>query len=156
MILDQDKSNCEQLIRFEGKLNGNQAKILIDSGASRNYLDAQFAQDSHIIVDSQAATHPSIELADSTTSHCSGQAQDIVVELQTYQAKKQAFDVLKLSKYDAILGKPWLWDANPTIDWRKNQVKIRQHLLQGTQLANPSEEVNTLTPAVAILALLAQ
>jgi len=55
--------------------------------------------------------------------------KDLMIKLQTYQAKKQTFDVLLLSKYDIILGKPWLWDANPDIDWRKNEIRIKHHLL---------------------------
>jgi len=28
--------------------------------------------------------------------------------------------VMKIQRYDIILGKPWLYHANPTIDWRTN------------------------------------
>src|SRR5271170_8248130 len=29
--------------------------------------------------------------------------------------------VIKIQRYNAILGKPWLYQANPLIDWRTNQ-----------------------------------
>ena len=47
------------------------------------------------------------------------------------------FHVMKLPKYDAILGKSWLDRWNPEIDWRANTVKIkigrRIVLLNGVQ-----------------------
>ena len=89
-------------------MNGQKAIVLIDSGASRNYLNSKFAVKHQIAVNPQAAIHPTIELADGTTSQCEEQAKDLTIELQTYQAKKQTFDVLLLSKYDIIFRKPWL------------------------------------------------
>jgi len=84
-------------------------------------------------------------MADGSTSQCKGQAPNITLDLQDYQAKKQKFDVLHLNKYDAILGKPWLWDANPEIDWRTNQIKVKQYTLQGVSQSTTSpEELNTL------------
>ena len=62
----------EQLIKIYGKVNGQEAIVLIDSGASRNYLNSKFAAKHQITVNPQAATHPTIELADGTTSQCEG------------------------------------------------------------------------------------
>ena len=34
--------NQEQLLHFNGKINGHPAWILLDSGASRNFIDEKF------------------------------------------------------------------------------------------------------------------
>ena len=51
------RENREQLIKIDGKINGNKAIVLIDSGASRNYLNDEFAEKHRITVDPHAATH---------------------------------------------------------------------------------------------------
>ena len=38
------EENKEQLLRFNGKINGYPAWILLDSGASRNFVDEKFVQ----------------------------------------------------------------------------------------------------------------
>ena len=71
----------EQLIKIQGRVNGQEAIVLIDSGASKNYLNSKFAKKHQITVNPQAATHPIIELADSTTSLYEEQVQDFMIEL---------------------------------------------------------------------------
>ena len=36
------------------------------------------------------------------------------------------FHATALEDYDLILGKPWLWDVNPQINWRTNQLQLRR------------------------------
>ena len=108
--------NREKLIKLEASLNGNKAQVLIDSGASRNYLDTKYAENHGIKVDPQGATHSTIELANDTTAECAGKAKNVKLTVETYKASNRQFDMLALDKYDAILGKPWLYDANLAID----------------------------------------
>ena len=102
------KENREQLIQLDGRIAGHKATILVDSGASRNYIDHDFAVQHKLSVDPEKATHPTIEMADGTSSKCTGRTTGLELEVQSYKAKGQKFDVLHLSNYDAILGKPWL------------------------------------------------
>ena len=39
--------------------------------------------------------------------------------------EKRSFTVFALSKYDAILGKPWLTQTNPVVDFRTNVMERR-------------------------------
>ena len=39
--------------------------------------------------------------------------------------EQQTLTCYPLSKYDAILGKPWLWKHNPAVDFRENLVEQR-------------------------------
>lgn len=47
-----------------------------------------------------------------------------MLNLERYQDKR-TLDVTDLEDYDVILGKPWLTELNPHIDWSKNIVKLR-------------------------------
>ena len=42
------EENREQLLRFNGKVNGKPAWILLDSGASRNFIDKKFVQENKL------------------------------------------------------------------------------------------------------------
>ncbi|CAG8791449.1 2593_t:CDS:1, partial [Acaulospora morrowiae] len=54
--------NQEQLLRFYGKINGYPAWILLDSGASKNFVDKKFADKNQLL---KKPTSPfSVELAD--------------------------------------------------------------------------------------------
>ena len=42
------EENKECLIHFKGKINSYPAKILLDSGASRNFIDIKFTEQNNI------------------------------------------------------------------------------------------------------------
>jgi len=138
------KKTREQLIRVEGMIAGNPATILIDSGASRNYIDQKFTKEHEIPVKPGTAS-PTIELADGTLSKCAGQTNGLTIEFQAHTTKEQQFDVLPLGQNNAILGKPWLWDTNPTINWRTNEVTVKGTTLRS--LSQDFEEAATLNMA---------
>ena len=96
---------------------------MVDSGASRNFMDTDFAKKAklHISVDPNQLT---VDMANGEPLVCSGTTDKVDMTVKDYTARGLKFNVIPLGNYDAILGKPWLFDANPTIDWRKNQVSI--------------------------------
>jgi len=42
--LSRIEDNRERLIKFNGKINGNAARILLDNGSSRNFIDQTFVK----------------------------------------------------------------------------------------------------------------
>ncbi|KJZ69153.1 hypothetical protein HIM_11454 [Hirsutella minnesotensis 3608] len=44
--------------------------------------------------------------------------------------EKMLFYVTKLGQYDVILGKPWLTEHNPDVNWRENIVTFKSHHCQ--------------------------
>jgi hypothetical protein len=97
--------NCETLLKFEGRISGQPAIILLDSGASWYYLASTFLQKHPLQVKPAITQAEIVELADGTTSKCQGIAEKVPVTIQNYRANPQTFNILKLGKYDAILGK---------------------------------------------------
>ena len=71
------EGNQERLLRFNGKVNGHPAWILLDSGASRNFIDKKFVNKYKL--PTKPVTPLSVELAD-------GQKLDI----------SQSFNIRKL------------------------------------------------------------
>ena len=45
--------------------------------------------------------------------------------MKTYRASGISAQVLGLQRYDAILEKPWLYHANPNINWRDNTLTFQ-------------------------------
>ena len=57
-----------------------------------------------------------VELADGTASPIKALLQQVPLSVQQYAEKLECMHVINIQKYDAILGKPWLFDHNPKID----------------------------------------
>ena len=47
------------------------------------------------------------------------------LHLGNYHTTGISAQVIKIQRYDAILGKPWLYHANPSIDWRSNKLTFQ-------------------------------
>ena len=76
------EENKERLIRFKGKINGYPAKILLDSGASRNFIDIKFIEQNNITTTN---TKPIIvELADGRKTETKQIVNIKKLELGTY------------------------------------------------------------------------
>ena len=112
------EDNRERLLRFKGKVNGHSAWILLDSGASRNFIDEKFVQQHKL--STQGTKSFSVELADGRKKEITQAVNIKKLSLEPYHTSGISAQVLNLQRYDVILGKPWLFHANPTIDWRKN------------------------------------
>ena len=112
--LTSAEGNQEKLLRVMEKINGHPAWILLDSGVSRNFLDEQFVDRCHI--STQKSAPISIELADGRKQETNRTARIQDLSLDSYQITRISTHVIKIQWYDAILGKPWLYHANPSID----------------------------------------
>jgi hypothetical protein len=65
-----------------------------------------------------------VSLADGTEKEINRAVDINLLQLGNYRTKGIDAQVLNLQRYDMILGKPWLFHANPTIDWRKNTMQF--------------------------------
>ena len=122
----------DQLIVFHGEAAGNKVKILLDSGASRNFASRDFVRRANIA--------PS--MGDRLrVRQANGQviATDLHAELvfSIGAAKfEEGFVITDLGAggdhpYDLILGKPWLTRHNPAVDWTTNTVQVHGAALTG-------------------------
>jgi RNase H-like domain found in reverse transcriptase/Reverse transcriptase (RNA-dependent DNA polymerase)/Integrase zinc binding domain/Retroviral aspartyl protease/Chromo (CHRromatin Organisation MOdifier) domain len=111
-----------RLLTIHGRINGYSAIVLIDGGAGANFVSRRFVRmhDLH--------TLPSSTL--SVVTLANGHRDAVSEALFAAELKLGAFrdectlHVIDIANYDAILGKPWLTQYNPTIDWRLNTLSF--------------------------------
>ena len=108
------------LFTVKGLIGGRLARILIDSGASTNFLNSTFPG-----IGDKQGTRDTVKLADGTERIVHA---DTVQRLQLGEYEIDCpFKVIALQPWhDAILGQTWLTAENPKIDWKKKTLKIIQ------------------------------
>jgi hypothetical protein len=106
------------LLTFIGSINGHPARILIDGGAEGNVISSSF-QKQHSIPIHSCSPIPIVlpNGSFSITKHTAS----IHLQRDTYSEHLDPL-VYPLQKYDLILGKPWLTNVNPNINWRTNDL----------------------------------
>jgi transposase InsO family protein len=118
--VDQAKTT---LLTFVCNVNGHAARILIDGGAQGNVISSSFVNKHRIPL--QSSCPIPIILPNGSRSFSSDLA-NITFQRQEYSTSLTTI-VYPLQKYDLILGKPWLTQTNPLINWRTNNLRIRHN-----------------------------
>lgn len=109
------------LVTFKAKLNGHDCECLIDSGATDDFADRGITTQHDMPTEKQGKRM--VKLAGGTLQDASFVLQGASVSLGEYQVARD-FRVTPLGRYGVILGKPWLTDMNPRIDWRENVLYV--------------------------------
>ena len=122
--LDVSEDTEHSLLCFWGKLAGKDAVFLVDSGSTHDFVSRNFVEKHHLETVCSGKEF-SITLADgSSTSQEFTMTTPIKMTLGD-SGETRSFTVFALSKYDAILGKPWLTQTNPAVDFRTNDMERR-------------------------------
>ncbi|KAJ9522386.1 hypothetical protein QJQ45_008324 [Haematococcus lacustris] len=126
-------SGCHaDLLVFTGSYKGNSARVLIDGGATGSFIDSAFCT-KYGIQTAQKVSPDYISLADGHQQESSAMVPNARFRLGTYKGE-QTLHVTHLHDFDIILGKPWLAEINPRIDWKANIMRFRhagrQHTLR--------------------------
>ncbi|KAJ9521060.1 hypothetical protein QJQ45_022784 [Haematococcus lacustris] len=120
------------LLVFTGSYKGNSARVLIDGGATGSFIDSAFCT-KYGIQTAQKVSPDYISLADGHQQQSSAMIPNARFRLGTYKGE-QTLHVTHLHDFDIILGKPWLAEINPRIDWKANIMRFRhagrQHTLR--------------------------
>ncbi|GKV53537.1 hypothetical protein SLEP1_g60058 [Rubroshorea leprosula] len=142
----------KQVFITECKINGKKTAVLIDSGASRNFMSYRYMIQNHITTtrkpqeESYSPTGPGGD----KFSRVDKETVPVSMVLQQHY-EDLVFDVFSMASHDIVLGYPWLVRHNPTIDWKNGVLKFRdcEHvttIAPGTpdeyQTTDESEEFN--------------
>jgi hypothetical protein len=100
---------------MNGKVNGNPATLMIDSGSSSNFLSLSFVR-SHKLRTQKLEKEQRVQLADGSEHVVSRAVHSASVRWEGWNGMV-SFLILPLSHHDAILGMSWLREFNPRIDW---------------------------------------
>ena len=106
---------------FEGKINGHPSKIIIDSGATAQFVSENFARDANLEIHNMQTR--TVRVADNTKSIRSGFAT-LNLQAGTMPSEKIAAYTFPLQHFDLILGRPWLKKHNPHINWATDSLEL--------------------------------
>ena len=115
--VNQLTTPTSQLMRLQGTLAGMPAIILVDCGATGNFVSKSFVSRFVKKPLPMEASMDTITLADGSSQPAGGIHRSVPIRIMEY---KDAIDFTSttLGGYDVILGMPWLVQYNPIVDWR--------------------------------------
>ena len=116
---------AREMLTVKGKLNGRDAVFLLDTGATTEFVDTEFAKAAQLAVTASDAT---IRLADGEKVGSAGIAGTVQYALQMKGGGETKFngkfEVTQLGGYDAILGMSWFREARPRFVWDEGPVQV--------------------------------
>lgn len=117
--LQNSVNSAEELLIVEGRLGTQAVQVLIDSGANGNFVNEDTIRKSGLGTPS-TASRP-LTIADGSTISCF-LTPNVPLSVNGFS---MTLDLLSTPlAYDVILGKPWLAEHNPLIDWRNNTISF--------------------------------
>eukprot|EP00736_Rhodelphis_marinus_P001481 Rmarinus@m.1974 len=114
-IADPHAQSGERLLTLDGVIAGKPVKVLLDSGATDNFISTRFVEENRLM----SATGP----ADIKVRMADGTIRDDVRKMTTRLTlpgleSSLTFFVFDIDRYEVVLGIPWLKQFNPDrIDW---------------------------------------
>ena len=112
-------ANCPLIL--QGQCNGHPVVILIDSGATHDFVAQKFVS-RQVPSEAKSCIRHTVQWADGRAC-VSDQRLPALISIGAYQEQRPLL-VCTIEGYDVILGKPWLTDHNPLIDWRCHTVQL--------------------------------
>ena len=112
------------LLYLIGTLFGQPCKFLVDSGAAASFVSTALAR--RCTCTRAKPLADSVTLADGSTVLSKHIVPSARLKIGRY-SDSQAFHVVELSGFDAVLGKDWLSRLNPVIDWRAHCVTLKHN-----------------------------
>lgn len=118
---NEGAKDIENVILLAGKVGGHDVKILVDSGSTGNFISEKVVKDGGFatILD----TTRTLEFANGETQAISRKTKKVRLQIGEFHSRT-TLDVAPL-KYDVVLGRPWLAEYNPIIDWKLPEVNIQ-------------------------------
>ena len=114
VLIINEPTPSDKLMTFNGLIDLYSARILIDCGATTNYISDSFAKQHGIYIE-KSISASNTKLADGTSLNVKHIAPDLQVHIQNYIDDINA-DVIPLVHYDMVLGMTWLEKHGATVD----------------------------------------
>ncbi|KAJ9520936.1 hypothetical protein QJQ45_014130 [Haematococcus lacustris] len=134
--LSNTQGQPADLLIFAGTFHKHPVRILIDGGASASFIDEEFC-DKFEVQAAQKHDPDMIRLADGHQQQSTAMIPNARFRMSSYKGV-QTLHCTKLHGFDIILGKPWLADLNPHIDWKLNTMSFQHAGRKHTLRAPPS------------------
>jgi Retroviral aspartyl protease len=115
----------KQLITFTGMVDDHPAYVLIDSGATTNYISESFVN-KHKVYTEPLAKPTQAVIADGRPLNVIRTAPHLPIHIQEYADEIDA-NVLALDRYDLVLSMAWLDAYCPSVDYRAKTVSFEHN-----------------------------
>jgi hypothetical protein len=139
-----------QLLVCDGTVNGHPATVLIDSGAQRDFVSNRFIA-RHALSTTPLDQPLRIRLANGQLQATRQHLPDATVSFGPHTTTRP-LTVTSIDAFDIILGKPWLTDVNPSIDWTTNTI-LTPFRFTVTSSTLPQPTIHVITAKRALKAL---
>lgn len=135
------------LIKLQGKIGSAPAVVLIDCGATGNFVSKSFASANGVKLEASPDT---VKMANGQIQNADGVAS-AHISIGSYRDSLD-LTATTLEGYDVILGMPWLAQYNPRVDWREHTLSFvgpdkEQHVLR--RALTGAAQVKSTTPATS-------
>lgn len=147
---------ASKLVRLDGKLAGRKVRILLDSGATGNFMSSAMADRYHF------PKQP--ELPNMGVILANGEKQAVrlqpalKVSIGTYRDTMDFLVTDLLDGVDIILGKTWLDRLNPNVDWPSNTLSFthdeKVHTLSSPPISSATAENFAVISAIRLARLM--
>lgn len=113
-----------QLLTTTGEVEDENVRILIDSGATDNFISKEWLKGR----DGKVKPIPvpiEVQLADGVSKEKISRQMTTEVKIGEFKSEERLYEAT-LGKYDIVLGISWLCKHNPEIDWRKGKMILQE------------------------------
>ena len=111
-------------LKFTTPVLNQLARVMVDSGATGNYMDPRFQRQLGILGIEKAQPEPISGLnGENLGSHLTVESGSVPMAVAEHEERIN-FDVTPLGQYDIVLGIPWLRNHNPEINWKTGQMNF--------------------------------
>ena len=139
----------KKLIKLNGTIFSYPALILIDSGATNNFISTDFLNDNNLKSHTkQTLKAQVISLADGRKATSTHFLPSAPTAISTY-IDRISFITTRLQGYDAILGMPWLAQYDPNIQYSTHVIKLQAFNNVHTLQPSPSPTNSPPTPSIS-------
>lgn len=127
-------------LKIKANILGNEVQIIIDSGATGNYMDPRVQEKLKILKRQKPVPIPLTRLnGEELTENRIIEEIGWLPMIIDKHFKMINFDIVKLGQDDVILGIPWLRKHNPAIHWDKEQLQLTRCNCKTTQTIKASQ-----------------
>ena len=120
-ISSLNETSDSTALTYKGTLNHAPIRILIDSGAMGNFISQRAVDKFSFSL--QSVSPISIVFANGAKGVCNKAANAAYLRFQDHEERID-LRVVSLPNHDVILGKPWLEQWNPSINWRTHEISF--------------------------------
>ena len=134
------------LLKYQILVNNKFAVVMIDCGATMDFISLDVARSLKLNIENTGAKI-NVKLADGSYLASTSLVNNVCLQLGDH-IEFRTLRVLPMNNIQVILGKPWLYDLNPSIDWKTHTMEFvtngLRHVIHPTTCLSIAESVNIM------------